>query len=116
MGRTFLGMVIFLGCDQTPQNAKVNVCSRPSRIAPLHLAAAQGNVDLVAHLLTARADLLCQTEDSLGGGSRNIERVFARERVDKDLVNLSNLQALDIQRPGYVLHLENIQTLPLQKV
>ena len=43
--------------------SQVNVRSRPCKLTPLHVASAQGSIDLVSHLLTARADVLCQTED-----------------------------------------------------
>ncbi|CAK9067684.1 unnamed protein product [Durusdinium trenchii] len=45
------------------KGAQVNVRSRPCKLTPLHVASAQGSIDLVSHLLTARADVLCQTED-----------------------------------------------------
>lgn len=41
----------------------MNVRSRQRRLTPLHVAAAQGSVDLVEHLLAANADVLCQTDD-----------------------------------------------------
>ena len=47
----------------TRDDTKVNVRSRQRRLTPLHVAAAQGSVDLVEHLLAANADVLCQTED-----------------------------------------------------
>jgi ankyrin repeat protein len=42
---------------------EVNARSRVGKLTPLHVAAAQGSVDLVEHLLAAHADVLCQTED-----------------------------------------------------
>ena len=42
---------------------EVNARSRLGKLTPLHVAAAQGSVDLVEHLLAAHADVLCQTED-----------------------------------------------------